>query len=307
MFLDPTASADSFTETLIEPKGRYRWGVTSETGRLTDVLLSAPANLEIVPCNAVSLSSAANGLSCCTETATRQHESMATLLQEAGVRCHFVPPAPGMPDLTFTRDAVVMSPWGLVTLRPAARHRQAEAEYVADTLKALGIPSLGAVEEGTVEGGDVCIVRPGLVVIGYSGERTTKAGARALGRMFERFGWEVVYPCLDPHYLHLDTQFTMLSSDWAVGCVESLGDGFVDRMTGLGIDIVPASREEVGRLGANLLSLGLGSIIAPAGNDRLNRLLESIGFEIIEVDVDQFTRCGGGVHCLTMPLARQPD
>ena len=72
MFLDSAASAASFTETLIEPKGRYRWGVTSESGRLTDVLLSAPANLEIVPCNAIALSSAANGLSCCTETATRQ-------------------------------------------------------------------------------------------------------------------------------------------------------------------------------------------------------------------------------------------
>lgn len=40
---------------------------------------------------------------------------------------------------------------------------------------------------------------------------------------------------------------------------------------------------------------------------RLNRILERSGFDVVEIEIDQFTRCGGGVHCLTMPLARLSD
>jgi N-dimethylarginine dimethylaminohydrolase len=29
------------------------------------------------------------------------------------------------------------------------------------------------------------------------------------------------------------------------------------------------------------------------------------GFEVITVALDEFTQCGGGVHCLTMPLVRR--
>ena len=28
--------------------------------------------------------------------------------------------------------------------------------------------------------------------------------------------------------------------------------------------------------------------------------------DLVPLDVSQFTRCGGGIHCLTMPLARRP-
>jgi N-dimethylarginine dimethylaminohydrolase len=211
-----------------------------------------------------------------------------------------------MPDLAFTRDAMLMTPWGVIQLRPAAGHRRAEAEHVADTLRELSVPMLGCVEQGRIEGGDVCILRPGLVLIGYSGERSDKAGAHALGRLFEQKGWRAIYSCFDSRFLHLDTQLTMVGRDRAVACLDTLGEAFADRMAALGIELVPATREEVERLGANLLSLGEGRIVAPAGNRRLNRVLARLGHEVIEVEIDQFARCGGGVHCLTLPLARLP-
>jgi N-dimethylarginine dimethylaminohydrolase len=304
MFLDPAATPASLGDALIERRGAFRWGVSCETGRLTDVLVSTPPYLQMVPCNAVTRAAIASGLSCCTGTAARQHAGLLAVLESAGVRCHLVPPAPGLPDLPFTRDAALMTPWGLVELRPAAGHRKPEPGHVRAAAERLGVPCLGRIEEGHVEGGDVCIPRPGLVLIGYSGERTDKTGARALGRLFEERGWVAVYSCFDPQYLHLDTQFTMVSRDCAVACLDVLDDGFVDRLTALGIDLVPVTRDEAERLGANLLSLGGGRIVSPAGNVRLNGELAELGYEVIEVEIDQFVRCGGGIHCLTLPLAR---
>ena len=186
MLLGSAVAEAGATERPIERPSPRRWGVDSETGRLTDLLLSPPTHLAMVPCNAVTRDSLARGLSSCAASAGAQHRALVSRLEAAGARCHLVPPKPGLADLAFTRDSVLMTPWGLVELRPSEPHRRGEPAHLAGALRALGIESLGAVDEGRVEGGDVCLLRPGLVMIGISGERTDEAGARALGRIFER-------------------------------------------------------------------------------------------------------------------------
>jgi len=304
MLLGSAVVESSATEQLIERRSPWRWGVDSETGRLSDVLLSPPSHLAMVPCNAVTRDSLARGLSSCAASAGAQHRGLASRLEAAGVECHSVPPKPGLCDLAFTRDAVLMTPWGLVELRPSEPHRRGEAAHLAAALSRLGIDILGTVDEGKVEGGDVCILRPGLVMIGVSDDRTDSAGAHALGRIFERRGWQALYTRIDPRYLHLDTQFTLVSSRRGVACLDTLEAGFAATMADLGITLLPATPDEVDRLEANLLSLGGRRVVAPAGETRINRELCRLGYEVIEVEIDQFVRCGGGVHCLTMPLAR---
>lgn len=299
------ACAESLSAELnFERPGPGRRGVDSETGRLTDVLLSAPTHLAMVPCNAVTRDSLARGLSSCAASAGTQHRALASRLEAAGVACHLVPAKPGLSDLAFTRDSVLMTPWGLIELRPSESHRRGEPAHLAAALHRLGFESLGAVDEGRIEGGDVCLLRPGIVMIGISGERTDAAGARALGRIFESHGWRAIYTRIDPRYLHLDTQFSLVSRHRAVACLDTLESGFAATMANLGIDLLPATPDEVDRLEANLLSLGGCRVVAPAGETRINRLLGRLGHDLIEVEIDQFVRCGGGVHCLTMPLAR---
>lgn len=304
MSLGSAAAESRPEERSLERRVRRRWGVDSETGRLTDVLLSPPTHLAMVPCNAVTRDSLARGLSSCTASAGAQHRALASRLEAAGVECHLVPSKPGLSDLAFTRDALLMTPWGLVELRPSEPHRSGEAAHLAGALRHLGIQMLGAVDEGRVEGGDVCLLRPGLVMIGISGERTDETGARALGRVFERRGWRALYTRVDPRYLHLDTQFSLVSRHRALACLDTLESGFAATMAELGIELIPATPDEVDRLEANLLSIGGCRIVAPAGDSRINRLLRRLGHDLVEVEIDQFVRCGGGVHCLTMPLAR---
>jgi N-dimethylarginine dimethylaminohydrolase len=223
-----------------------------------------------------------------------------------GVRCHVVAPDARLPDLAFTRDTSLMTPWGMVGLRPSAAHRCAEVDAVRAAAMSWGVPLLDTIEEGRVEGGDVCLIRPGLVAIGYSGERTDRTGAEALARIFEARGWRAILTRFDPRFLHLDTQFTMVDRSHAVACVEALEDDFLLEVQALEIDILPASYAEVQKLGSNLFSLGSGRVLSPLDNHRINRALERLGFTVIGLEIDQFTRCGGGLHCLTMPLARMP-
>lgn len=307
MLLEASIQPERFSEKTAGGRHPRRWGACSETGRLTDALVSGPAFLTMVPCNDVTRHSIANGLSTSVHAAARQHRGLVETLERAGVRCHFVRPASGLPDMSFTRDSVIASPWGLIELRPATPHRRPEAELAAAAASELGLRQAIRMNAGVVEGGDVCLVRDGTVAIGVSGDRTDEAGARALGALFEQHGWEVVVERFDRRFLHLDTLFTMVSAGCAVAFEAALSAGFLARLRRLGIEIINVTAEEVAGLGANLLSLGNGRVVSPSGNRRLNELLDRRGLEVIPVDIDQFTRCGGGVHCLTMPLRREED
>jgi arginine deiminase len=306
MAFDLAAAETGAGDHLVDAGESARWGVDCEYGRLTDVMLSVPRHLEIVPCNAVSIENHRNGITCSPDLATRQHDALVQALETEGVRCHFVPPSSDLPDLSFTRDTTLMTPWGLIGLRPAVGHRLPEVAHVRRAAQAWGVPMLGTIGEGSIEGGDVCLLRPGLVVIGYSGERTDRVGAEALARIFEQRGWRAILTGFDRRFLHLDTQFTMLDRDRAVARVEGLDSDFLLELQALGVSIIPSRFDEVQKLGSNLLSLGGGRLVSPADNERVNAELEQLGYRVIRVEIDQFTRCGGGMHCLTMPLARLP-
>lgn len=279
-------------------------GVWGEADRLTEALLCRPTYLEAVPCCSVTRESLSDGFAPSIVAATRQHMMLEALLEANGVATRLLPAQPGMADMCFTRDSAVMTPWGLLGLNPAAPHRRMETAQVMLFARNAKLPTLGAIEVGTVEGGDVCIARDGLLIVGWSGERTCERGAEAVCELFAAAGWRTMTYRFDPHFLHLDTQFCMVDDDLALACVDVLHDDFLRAMTAEGIELIPVSYKEARRLGCNLLALGNRRVIASAGNIRVAAELRRRGVRVETVDVSEFERCGGGIHCLTMPIAR---
>ena len=279
-------------------------GVWSESDRLTEVLLCRPTYLEAVPCCSVTRESLCDGFAPSIVEATRQHMMLEAILEANGIATRLLPAQPGMPDLCFTRDSAVMTPWGLLGLNPASPHRRLEPAQMMVFARNAKLPTLGTIEIGTVEGGDVCIARDGLLVVGWSGERTSQRGAEAVCELFAAAGWRTMTYRFDPHFLHLDTQFCMVDDDLALACVDVLHDDFLRAMTAEGIEMIPVSYKEARRMGCNLLALGGRRVIASAGNIRVAAELRRHGVRVEMVEVSQFERCGGGVHCLTMPIAR---
>jgi len=303
MLFDFTSHEASASDWLIESKPTRRWGVDSEYGQLRDVLVSAPLHRELVPCSHPG--SIGRDLVRVPDVASEQHSALVETLQAHGVRCHFVPPSPALPDLSFTRDAVLMTPWGLLELNSRLEHRRAEAAHIAAAGEVLGMPRLGRLKAGFVQGGDVAMLAPGLVAIGYSGERTDEAGACAIADLFEAHRWEAAFCRFDTRFLRLGSLFAMIDRKRAVACVDELEDGFLFAMIEHGIELIPLAREEISPFGLNLASLGGGRVLSAADNVRVNGLLTRMRYDVIPVDVSHFAR-GGGIHALANPLFRLP-
>lgn len=283
---------------------RSRWCVTGETQRLTDVMLCPPTHLAPVPCCTVTRESLAAGFATDAAAARHQHDALRTALVSLGVRCHSLPAMAGMPDQCFTRDSIATTPWGPVALNPALPHRRAEARHAAQFLASIGAPPVRRVTGGSIEGGDICVARKGLLIIGQSGERTTAEGAADFARPFANDGWEILIAPFDPRHLHLDTLFCMLDERHALAQVEALDPVFLAAVARQGIRLLPVSEQESRELGCNVLSIDGRHIVIRAGQARIAALLRAAGFVPIAVDIGQFAACGGGIHCLTMPLAR---
>lgn len=98
----------------------------------------------------------------------------------------------------------------------------------------------------------------------------------------------------------------MLDRTEAIACVELLDPEFVHQVTDRGIQILPVPARSATTLGCNILSLGERRIVASAGDRRVIDTLENAGYAVETVEISQFAKCGGGIHCLTQPIRRVP-
>ncbi len=281
-------------------------GVTSETGVLHAVLLAAPDHYRWLPINSIVRRALAEGRQPDPAQLQHQHRAFTTALHAAGVTTHFMPPAPHLPCMVFTRDSSAVTPWGPFLAQMERPQRRGEYASVLEFHTGHSTPFWRMSSAGTIEGGDIHLIRPGLAVIGISAGRTSDAGAAQLAAWLRTEGWEVRLEMFDEHFLHLDVLFSMVAPGLALACTEALDGGFIDWLAGHGIRCLDVSYAETMALGCNVLSLGRDRVISTAANTRVNTMLRAEGLTVLDPDLSLFTRGGGGPRCLTCPLLREP-
>jgi arginine deiminase len=278
--------------------------VDSEYGLLQEVALCRPDYYGWAEANAIVIEAMARGLAPDVAEALRQFDGFAAMLERAGVKCRHLEPDPHLCYQTFTRDTAVMTPWGLLIANMARQERRAEWAAVHAMARALDLPVWRAVTAGSLEGGDVQVLRPGTLVIGVNDVRTSKAGADQVAGWFRGQGWEVKFVRVAPHFLHLDVLFSVASESVALCATECLADGDVAWFRGLGLDLIDVSYRDAMKMGCNVTALGNNRVISSAQHEGINAALRARGLEVMAPDLGQFLTEGGGSHCLTMPLRR---
>ncbi len=281
------------------------WGVDSEHGRLLDVLLCRPDHFRWLPTSAISRATLDAGFTYDAELAAKQHASMVSAYEAAGVRCHFLEPDPALPYQVFARDSSAMGPNGTVVTQLAQYWRRGEYAPVIRFHQEQGIPIRAMITAGSLEGGDVMIVEPGTVLIGAGETRTQEAAAVQLAGWFSEDGWEARVQPIPERYVHVDVLVAVLGEKLAAVCAEVLPAAVVQWLRGKGFDLIDVSAEQAFTLGVNAISLGGERVISATGAGELNEALGSRGIEVIEVDLDMFTLGGGGAHCLGQALRRE--
>jgi N-dimethylarginine dimethylaminohydrolase len=311
-----TAAEPAFHDVLEEVWGR-RWGAHDETGVLRSVLVRPPSR-GLANVRADAWDEEAQAL---VDPAGRwywtdrrppdldrlaaQHRGLVHALIDEGVDVVVAPPMDdAFTKSVYVRDPLVTVPGGAIIGRMAVLMRRGEEADLSRVVAGAGMPILGTMTgTATLEGGSFVKLRDGVAALGTS-IRCNDEGADALRDVLARIGWELVVVPLPGYTIHLDMHLAMLDVDLALADVGGLPYTFLTRLAAMAIDLVHAEPGEV--WGLNLLALGPRRVLMAEGSPATTARLRDAGVEVRTVAYDEIHRAGGGVHCSTMELVRDP-
>jgi N-dimethylarginine dimethylaminohydrolase len=239
-----------------------------------------------------------------------EHQKLRTLLTGLGVNVHELGgddhPSP---DLVYAYDPAFVTPRGAILLRSGKPNRQGEERVMGNWFRAHGIPMIGEISPpGTVDGGDIFWLRPGLVCVGRS-LRTNQHGIDQLTSLFDEevAVFDVPYDRGPEQCLHLLSVISPVADDLAVVELERLPAGLFGLLTDLEVTLVDVPASELATLGCNVLAVAPRVAVMVAGNPETERRLTGMGVEVHTFAGEEICRNGGGgPTCLTRPIHRRP-
>jgi len=284
------------------------WGIDNDHGPLRDVLLGRPDYFRWVEAGPLIgrtlLNAHKTGAKFDLQTAMAEHAEMVSIYEDNGVTCHYLDADPVLHRNFFARDSSAMTPWGALICHMQLKVRRADYVTAIQFYQSHDIPIWRYATAGHFEGGDFVILEPGLVLIGYSGERSEKAGSEQVADFLRDEGWEAITAPISREFVHMDGLVVPLADKLLVACLDALEPWLVEQLRSSGFDFVDVPYREAKNLGVNLVALGNDKVLSMKGADDLNAKMRALGFEVFDPDMSMFTLGGGGVHCLCQALCR---
>ncbi len=235
-----------------------------------------------------------------------EHAGLVAALEAEGVAIVRVegPAAPHLTRPIYTRDPLCTVPGGAIIGRLAPAMRRGEEALVARAVAAAGMPILRTIHgTGLLEGGSFVKLRPGLAAYGTS-IRCNEEGARQLREVLDVLGIELLVLPMGGWSIHIDGHIGMVDVDKALVDLPGLPYWFVDRLHAEGIETIPCPPGEEWAI--NSLCLRPGRVLMCDAYPRAREALERRGVEVVAIPYCEVQKGGGGIHCSTMELVRDP-
>ena len=217
----------------------------------------------------------------------------------------------------YTRETIVVR-GGAVICRPAPAFKRGLEVFHAKKLMEIGCPILYTVHgDGSFEASNMVWIDDKSAILAV-GLRSNIEGLKQVEQILRGVGVEDIHVAHLPGHLdtrkhqvggssgvfHLDMTFGMAYYKVAVLWPGGVGYDTIEWLEGKGVDIIEISDDELLTCAPNLLPLGPKRVLVPAFGLKMTRELRKRGIQVVEVDLSEFAKGGGGPTCLTLPLIR---
>ena len=254
-----------------------------------------------------------------------EHRSLVKALEAEGIEVVYLESKRpfigtyGIPLRTapYTRETIMVR-GGAIIERPAPAYKKGLEVFHAKRLMELGCPILHTIHgKGSFEASNMVWIDDTSVILSV-GLRGNMEGLRQVEHILRGLGVEDIHVAHLPGYLysrkhqvggssgifHLDMTFGMAYHKIGVLWPGGVGYETILWLESKGVDLIEVSDEELHTCAPNLLPIAPKKVIVSAFNLKMTEELRKRGIEVIELDLSEFAKGGGGPTCMTLPLIR---
>ncbi|MGB7556703.1 MAG: amidinotransferase [Candidatus Korobacteraceae bacterium] len=218
-------------------------------------------------------------------------------------RVELVQPQPGSPDMVFTANAGLVRHGVVALSRFLHPERQGEEPHFGKWFGDSGFAVREMPRNTAFEGeGDALFEWDGSRLWAGHGVRTLQSTHQ---RLMDLWGIEVIsLRLVDPRFYHLDTCFCPLFGGYVMYFPNAFDGNSLARIE----ERCPQERRicvddaDALRFACNAVNIGR-VIILNEISGRLCRLLEGLGFCVVQVPLSEFLKAGGAAKCLALRLS----
>jgi dimethylargininase len=224
------------------------------------------------------------------DKALEQHKAYIHALESAGLEVTILEPLEAFPDSTFVEDTALLTPSCAIITRPGAASRRQEVAEIEDAVKQFYPNNTFYIETpATIEAGDIMMVGKHFY-IGLS-ERTNQEGVEQMLSILKQHGLDGQAVEMK-EFLHLKTGVNYLENNNMLVAGE-----FVTAKEFADFNQIIVEEDEA--YAANSLWIN-GKVIVPTGYRKVQQQIESLGYQVLNVDVSEFKKLDGGLSCLSL-------
>ncbi len=231
-----------------------------------------------------------------------QWEKLKEKLKELGLNVTSFPGQEGLPDMVFAANQVLpLDSKRILLSRMAHEERAGEVQHFKDYFEHHGIQVIELPEEvekfeGTGDG----LWHPGMDLLWCGqGFRTDRTGTAHLA---DKMGLAVApLTLIDPYFYHLDTCMSIIDGQTVAWVPEAFSERsirVVDSFFKRKIEVPYEEAKET--LACNCWCPDDKNVLVPLGAKTLKTSLETLGFEVHQVDTSEFQKAGGSIFCLKL-------
>ena len=235
--------------------------------------------------------------------AIAQWHTLANTLTKLGVKTEVIKPVGGLPDMVFAADQAVIKNKNLVLSNFHYPQRRKEVKKYLPWFEKQSFTIYHLPKSHFFEGGGECVWYGELLFVG-TGFRNSPQVCKFLSGFLQ-----VETKCLElinPRFYHLDTCLFPLNNSVAFYYPPAFSLPSRAMLKKIVTNLIPLSDHEANNFAANSLVTD-HHVIMQKGNKNFADKLHNFGYKTLEIDVSEFMKSGGGIHCLVQILEEEYD
>ena len=225
----------------------------------------------------------------------KQWSQLVKTYKDLGIKVETITPEKDSPDMVSATDQALVKTKKVLLSRFRFKERKKESEYYKQWFEKNNFEIHELPKDLFLEGnGDVYFWNE-LIFMG-TGHRSSNNSAKFLEEFFNRK--TITIQSINPAFYHLDVGFFPLDSTTIFFYPDAYSQETQRALKKITPNLIPFTKQEADNFAGNSTVIGR-HVIMQKNIPTFKNKLKNLGYIPIEVDLSEFKKSGGGIHCLT--------